>query len=319
MTCKIAEDHGSPLLAVGRSAGQVVGVLPLVRIGRDLRLLRSQHSPRCDFFGPPQALASVWRAIQSENGWNRLTLANIPATSALATELPTLARQAGCIVRLVPGHAVPWFFLQGFEERMNPKFRTNIRRCARKAGELTLERFSHPSRGDFNEAVDIEAMAWKGASGTAIKRDPSLYKFYFGLLHLFGRKGRASLNFVSANGKRIASLIALEDDHTLYATKIGYDQNYSNLSPGHLMIFLTAQDAERRGLRVLDFLGRDAEWKKKWTEQTRPHVSLIVYRKSLLGYGEYALREVVKPRLPASTVRRLKELTSAVRQFRSKL
>jgi CelD/BcsL family acetyltransferase involved in cellulose biosynthesis len=73
-------------------------------------------------------------------------------------------------------------------------------------------------------------------------------------------------------GQRIACLFTMEDGHTLYAAKIGYDPAYAAISHGHLMVAQSAADAERRGLKVFDFLGAATEWKLKWTDRLREHV-----------------------------------------------
>jgi len=87
--------------------------------------------------------------------------------------------------------------------------------------------------------------------------------------NLFGPRGTMSLNFVTVAGQRIACLFTMEDGHTLYAAKIGFDPAYAAISPGHLMVAQTAADAERRGLKVFDFLGAASEWNLKWTHRLR--------------------------------------------------
>jgi hypothetical protein len=144
----------------------------------------------------------------------------------------------------------------------------------------------------------IEAMAWKAAAGTSVAADPKVAHLYRALVRLLGRRGRGSLYFLRVTGRRIAVLLAVEDGHTLYALKIGYDPGYASVGPGHLLVWKVAADAERRGLRELNFVGRDDEWKRKWTALAHSHVSLVIYRRSARGLLGYGLRELVKPRLP---------------------
>jgi hypothetical protein len=94
-------------------------------------------------------------------------------------------------------------------------------------------------------------------------------------------------------------LLAVEDGHTLYALKIGYDPAVANLSPGHLLIWRVAAEAASRGLQELDFVGRDDDWKRKWTDRVREHVAITIYRGNPIGVARYAMRHVVRPRLPA--------------------
>jgi hypothetical protein len=66
------------------------------------------------------------------------------------------------------------------------------------------------------------------------------------------------------------------------------------------MIWKAAADAEARGLRELDFVGRDDEWKRKWTDTAHAHVTVTIYRRSTRGLARYWYRERVRPRLPES-------------------
>ncbi|HEY5957478.1 MAG TPA: hypothetical protein VIV60_13020, partial [Polyangiaceae bacterium] len=165
-TRTILDSPGELFLAVGVVGGLMTGVLPLALQGRDLRPLQSQHSPRFDFVGDSCALAAIWEAMHADRRWDRLMLGQIPAQSRLATELPMVARRFGCLTKATPSAGVPYFALPGFEGRMDSKFRANVRRCARKAGDLVFERHAHPTRTMFAEALAIEAMAWKGSAGT---------------------------------------------------------------------------------------------------------------------------------------------------------
>ena len=138
-------------------------------------------------------------------------------------------------------------------------------------------------------------MAWKGGAGTSIASDARLTHFYRALLDVFGPRGTMSLNFVTVAGQRIACLFTMEDGHTLYAAKIGFDPTYAAISPGHLMVAQTAADAERRGLKVFDFLGEAAAWKLKWTDRLREHLWVVVHRPSLRGYARFVWRKARNP------------------------
>ena len=82
--------------------------------------------------------------------------------------------------------------------------------------------------------------------------------------------------------------------------KIGYDPAFADVSAGHLVAWKAAEDAERRGLRRFDFMGQVDDWKLRWTEQSRGHVTAIIYRPTVRGVAEHVLRDVVKPLAPES-------------------
>ncbi|HVY47426.1 MAG TPA: GNAT family N-acetyltransferase, partial [Minicystis sp.] len=289
--------EGEAIVAFATGAAGLLGAVPLVRHGHALEALRSDHTPDFDYAGPVEALDAIWTVIRGARGWDELVLKNVPQASPLATRLPELAQRDGCKAVLRPAERHLRLRLPGFESRMNAKFRANVRRCEKKAGHVELERIARPTRADVDAAIEIEQMAWKRFSGTSIAADARVRHLYHALVRLFGRRGQASIHFLRVEGRRIAALLSVEEGKTLYALKIGYDPAFAALSPGHLLVHAVAADAERRGLEELDFVGREDEWKRKWTTDAREHVSIVVYNRTPRGRALYALREQAKPRV----------------------
>jgi CelD/BcsL family acetyltransferase involved in cellulose biosynthesis len=287
-----------PVVASAWDGDIMVGALPLVRDGHRLRALRCDYSPGYDYCGKPDGVDAIWRALRDDPSWSELVLARVPIDSPLATRLPALAADDGCPQVMRREQAHPYFVLPGFEDRLSPKFRANLLRCERKAGGVELERIPVPDRAAFDDALAIEAMAWKGAAGTAIEADPRATHLYRALAMLVGRRNQGALYFLRVGGRRIATLVAVEDRRTLYALKIGYDPSAANLSPGHLLVWKVAAEACARGLYDFDFVGRADDWKRKWTDLGREQVTIVIYRDNPRGIAHYAMAVLVKPHLP---------------------
>jgi CelD/BcsL family acetyltransferase involved in cellulose biosynthesis len=289
---------GEAIVAEAHEGDRLIGALPLLLRGRSLEALASPHSPGFDYVGQLCGLDAIWGCLIHDARWDVMTLERLGKASSLAVEIQRLASRDGLHGTVKPAAPDLYLPLAGFESRMSPKFLANVRRCARKGGGGTLERLTRPSRADFGEALAIEARAWKGTAQTSIGSDRGAKHLYEVLLRLSSARGRGTLSFLRADGKRIALLVSIEDDTSIYALKIGYDPAYAARSPGHLLIWSVAADAERRGLSSLNFGGREDAWKHKWTDQRHEHVSLLVYRRSPRGIALHLLRDVIKPRLP---------------------
>jgi CelD/BcsL family acetyltransferase involved in cellulose biosynthesis len=67
----------------------------------------------------------------------------------------------------------------------------------------------------------------------------------------------------------------------LYAVKIGYDPEYHSYSPGNMLLNLILKDACANGIQEYDLLGGDDGWKFEWTEKTREHRWLFLFRNQL--------------------------------------
>jgi CelD/BcsL family acetyltransferase involved in cellulose biosynthesis len=289
---------GRPLVATAWDGDRLVGALPLMRDGRTLVSLRSEHHPWFDYTGAADEIAAVWRGLVADPGWDRLILHAVPADSPLATHLPAVALRDLGVSVVREERRSPYFVLPRFEERLAHKHLQNVKRCERKLGEHSLERIPRYDRAALREGLEIEAMAWKRAAGTSIDADPATVHFYTALTRLFGRRGQLSLEFLRAGGRRIGFLLGVEDAGAFYAMKIGYDPAYTQLSPGHILIHRSAAEAEKRGREEYHLLGHDDEWKRRWTDRVRELVTIVVYRGSARGLGELAVREVAKAHVP---------------------
>lgn len=286
---------------------QLTAVLPLVRRGGRLFALRSLHTPRYDMVG---AAADLWRVLRDDVAWYQLDLGAVPHDSPLITELVNLARDDRFRVEVTPRTRAPIFELAGFEDRLDGHFRRNLKARRRKLGDVELERVTTPDDNALADLFRLEAAAWKGEAGTAIASDAATVAFYRDIAARFAPEGALALTFLKHEGRRIAAHFALEDGDTYYLLKPGYDPAFSQFGPGHLHILEAALDARARGLRTFDFLGQDMDWKRSWTADAQPQVSLELYRPSLRGRAAHTLRYRVRPALGALK-RRLVQLRSA--------
>jgi CelD/BcsL family acetyltransferase involved in cellulose biosynthesis len=192
------------------------------------------------------------------------------------------------------------------ERRLGSKRRGNLRRRARKleadVGPLTLERIDGRDRdvaaldAALDEGFALEAAGWKGARGTAIACDPRLRARYRALAHVFAARGRLACYFLRAGGRRVAFHFALVDDETYYLFKPGFDPKLSSYGLGHLLVDAVARDLIARGLRELDFLGDDMDWKRDWTDMMRSHNFLYLFAPTLRGRALALWKLTLMPR-----------------------
>jgi CelD/BcsL family acetyltransferase involved in cellulose biosynthesis len=290
---------GEPTVLVARRGGSVSAGLALVLDPRTrtLSALTSEHTPRFDLVGDPAALPELWACLRADPRWDRLELAAVPGSSVLATELLELARQDGYLAAVAPGPSSPYFALDGFAERLDAKFRANLRRRARRLGTVSLERITRFDADAFEDGAALEAAAWKGAAGTALVCDPRVHRFYRAVAHALARRGQLALTFLRAGARRIAFHFALEHEGVYYLVKPGYDPAFARFGPGQLLVYEAATDAAWRGLTEFDFLGWDMPWKREWTQTVRPHSTVCIYRPTVAGRLQHAARHVLRPRI----------------------
>lgn len=75
----------------------------------------------------------------------------------------------------------------------------------------------------------------------------------------------------------------LVDGERCYALKLAHDQTFEAHSPGQLITQEVLREALQRGLTEYDFLGREARWKRSWTQQARPLAAYYIFRRGIAG------------------------------------
>lgn len=250
-----------------------------------------------------EAYRAIWTYLSSQKTrWDVLRLQQVPEGSTTLEEFPRLAAQHGCRVGLWRSGDSPYVPLSGTWERyvkgLPSKHRSNLRNRLKRLGQLgevSLEIVSSTEHLDhaLEDGFRLEAAAWKGQAGTAIRARPEACRFYTRLAQAAARRGSLRLSFLTLDGQRIAFGYYLQYGNKLYLLKPGYDPRFAPYSPSNLLCYLVLRDAFERGIAELDFLAAADPWKLDWTSAVRPHYWLYVFadrlKPRLLHWGKFHL------------------------------
>ncbi len=296
---------GLRILVLRDGTGVPVGLIPLrsdsTRVcGIGLERLGfpwNPHTPRLDVLvreHQDEAYEALWRHLREEGGdWDLLQLCQLPEDSVASSRLADLASSEGYLIGRWRSSGSPYVSIRGdwetYLEGLSPSFRRTLRNRMRRLeefGEVELETVACEGlpAAELDRALDegfaLEAAAWKGEAGTAIRSRPETRSFYRQLAHRMAARGWLRLDFLKAGGRRLAFSYGLRHGARLYLLKGGYDPEYSRCSPGTVMYGEILRDAFERGLDELDLLGDAEPWKLRWTYETRTHHWLFVFRPS---------------------------------------
>jgi CelD/BcsL family acetyltransferase involved in cellulose biosynthesis len=299
-----------PLVLVARTpSGEPAGMAPFLAERRRgvVRLLAPANDHSCRFewaLGPdaPGAVAALWAHLRDRVRWDVLLLRDLPRDGPTSTLLEPLARADRHLTGRWESMRSPWIALGGgpAEERTSAKFRSNLRRRARKlaeAGAVSLRRAERPEDVDaaLAEFLALEAGGWKGARGTAIALDPKLVGFYARIARDAARRGALAVRTLALDGRAVAVHLGIVHRGVYYLPKTAYHEGLGQASPGQLLQREVLAECEALGLSRFDFLGPDMEWKRDWAPSHAPHDWLYVYRPSLAGSVMHTLKHRVRP------------------------
>ena len=288
-------------IMVFKSEGETVAIAPFMwtteRIAgirvRCLRLIYNDHTPRMDFIidrHAQGAYGAIWRQLAGNTRWHVLRLNQLSEYSPAIQEFCRNADLDRMPWGIWLSSESPYLPLAGdwetYLRNLTAKHRSNLRnrdRRLRELGLVTRETITSGSNlvDTLEEGFRIEAAGWKGNRGTAINCRPELRQFYISVARRFSNRGSLRLEFLNVAGRRIAFAYMIRYESRLHLLKIGYDPEFSNLSPFNLLCEILIREAHEEGLSEFDFLGDSAKWKLDWTRSCRRHYWLYVFRDTL--------------------------------------
>jgi CelD/BcsL family acetyltransferase involved in cellulose biosynthesis len=301
-----------------RERGKLLAVAPLMRTRtpiyglklETIQAIYNPHTPRYDFIvglnQDAQLYRAIWSTLREEREADAIVLTQVPNASRTISMIEELGKRDGWITGQWQAPASPFISLlagyEGFVNSLKSSSRYNLRKRydrLKKKSNVDVEVVT--AIDDVREAMidglRIEAAAWKGEQGTAIISDPAVAEFYVRLAEREACLEHVRLAFLRAGDKRIAFNYLLQQGKKLYGVKIGYDPAYHMYSPGNMLLNLILQQACAEGIEEYDFLGADEGWKFEWTNKTREHRWLFLFRDRLPTRLLHRLKFNVAPAL----------------------
>ncbi|MGE4490342.1 MAG: GNAT family N-acetyltransferase [Kiritimatiellales bacterium] len=175
-----------------------------------------------------------------------------------------------------------------FIQSLSRKFRQNYRRIGRRIQEQPGVRFRFES-GNMEENaaafMRIEHAGWKAQRKTSILSDESYIHFFLLMAKRMEDQGWLRWAFLDIGGRPVAGQFMVECGNTLYVVKIGFDEAFSNLSPGTALFGKVIEETLSAGrMKEINFMS-GYPWMKDWNVQTRPIANVAFFPKKFLHWS----------------------------------
>ena len=271
-------------------ADGLAAMAPLVRRTsfpaiNELLGVRELSEPSDFIFRDENALAALMDVLSRES--TPLLVHRMPSASPSLAALRAGFRGKGIVVSR-PGNNCPHIALgtsgKVADHFLSSRLRSDLRRAQRKAeshGRVTYEIHAPRTPQEFlplyEQALQVEAAGWKGRGGSAVAKNELQREFFSRYGVLASEEGILRLAFMRINGTLVAMQYAVQWNEAFWLLKIGYDEDFSKLSPGMLLIQHTLQYACTEGLRAYEFLGSAETWTQRWTTAEKTTARLAVY------------------------------------------
>jgi CelD/BcsL family acetyltransferase involved in cellulose biosynthesis len=307
---------------VCRSAGCLVGIVPLIRVrekvnrrdlwpSRVIRLLGTGEpcsdevaSEYVDAIVLPGYEAQVANALVSAlcdditRPWDVLRLDNQLFDSILMRYVVPLLHQRGRSIRMQPcgaRYCVPlpptWdHYLRSLSANSRARLRADRRRLAR-AGDFRVERIGVDEK--FSEALDrlaaLHRTRWRTKGQAGVFSSERFKSFHRALTAQRAPGIEPVMLIASLDGVDIGAVYTLRMGDTVHYYQSGFDNTWSsNVSLGAVMLGLAIEDAIKCGAHSFDMMkGKDSSYKARYGCILAPMVHCFAFgttpRGRLLG------------------------------------
>lgn len=292
---------GAPLnLITVRRRGELVGVAPL-RLRRTLlhglpvRCLdfpENWNSLHNDLLIGNDCREEVLEALvrfldDNRSRWDVVSLRNIPEESENCVALVGLLERTKKPVLLRPSIASPFIeidrdwdaFLAGRSSRVRKTLR-NIQNTLQRAGSIEVVEIT--TWDGFlqvrQEVRQVARNSWTDELGDSLA-SPTNTGFFDDLARTMAQLGRLSLWLLRLEGRGIAFEFHLRGCGKQHAMRASFDKEFGHLSPGAYLEMQILRNVFERQDRVrrFDFGGNSDPYKKRWSDQARPLVTLQLF------------------------------------------
>jgi CelD/BcsL family acetyltransferase involved in cellulose biosynthesis len=180
---------------------------------------------------------------------------------------------------------------------LQPRFRTALRsreKRLRERGRVELRFLDSPSDWGHGLAAirEIEEDSWKVGAGTAITVQSFQWKFYELYAPSAAKAGTLRIPVLYLDGEPIAYDYALYENGVYYILKTSYKNKWRDSYPGFVLRKMLVEWAYAEHAREIDYLGKDEDWKMKWTNSFREHRDSYIFSRTLAARYLYGFHRV---------------------------
>jgi CelD/BcsL family acetyltransferase involved in cellulose biosynthesis len=280
--------------------GKVVGILPLVRQGAQLRFLGEPGSDYndvlCEGAETPGILEALLDVLCDMPGnlWRTATLANVPEHSLLLTHMSELPDRWQRRFATTSSHLCPTVVLDeenreatlcAILEQKEPR---QHERKLQKLGKLTFRHIEDREEIRchlplfFEQHIQRWAMTADGDSRFLGEQSRI---FYEALVEELDPRSELRFAVMAIDGRPIAYHLGFQLDGKFIHYKPTFDINLWKESPGQVMNRSLFSYAKSAGVREFDFTIGNETYKSRFANQSRQNFTVRLYRPGLRNFA----------------------------------
>lgn len=289
---------GSGTLEVlcARQAGVLVGVLPLRRRGRAVASPTNFHTPAFGLLAESdEARCALADAVFARRPRQvAISFLDEERRDTLALQAAAEGRGYTLVVReLMRSPYIPvqtdW---DSYERRLSRNLRGDLRRTRRRLEDHDQVRIDHYGSGEdlqrlLEDVFAVESRSWKAEAKTAIVSARRTKHFYEQVMAWASERTSLSVSILRVDDQPVAMELGIVEGGVHFAIKGSYDESYRRFSPGKLLMHSVIRNAFTQGLKRVELLGAEDDYKRLWATESHLRMQLHAYIGSPLGWLQW--------------------------------
>lgn len=287
----VAEENGRWLAVVPLYRNLLGGVLPTWDIPYSYWTASPEILFDIEQHRNPELVQAVLRGWMQNGRW-LIRAKELLGDSSVVQQLQSAFVQSGYVtdwqvryeIGKVPIHGegapADW---NAFQRVLSGNFRRQMRkmenRAEREGGvEMVVVRPTSMQEAEpwLRAGFELENKGWKGKNESSVINSPGMFEFFSRQAGLLAARNKLIFANLMYQGQLIAFEYGFRFKRTYFSPKIAYDENYSRLSPGHLLMhFWIRQMYAEDEFDCYDFTGPLTEATAKWAFSTYPILKLV--------------------------------------------
>lgn len=186
-------------------------------------------------------------------------------------------------------------YLSGRSKNFRNKLRnTNNRLDKYGCYELISYKDQRLSEG-ITDIFTVSENTWKFKAKTAIVSSNESINFYHAFAKLASIRGWLDILVLKLDNQPCAFVYNLNYKNKTYFLKIGYSENFSNLSPGFFVLSNSIKKSFEKSYVEFDLLGDNERYKMEWTSLCRTHYKYWAFKDTLRGKICFLVEKNITP------------------------
>ncbi len=220
--------------------------------------------------------------------WTHIRLHPIPVNSGIISDIENVAHRHRLAHYKAVNTANACLYLDSswdeYLSNLSAGLKKNMRRAFRALEGVAYEFKEVTTAGECEDAIqwihEIEKKSWKHTKGVRFTSNEN-NGLYDEVIRSFGKRGWLRIIFLFINGEPAAYDLHIEYQGYINTLKGSFNPEFKDYSPGALITWYAYEKFHHEGVRKVDLLWGNLDYKVRWTNRLLAHGRIIIVNRGV--------------------------------------